>query len=155
MSETIDSFWQRYLATLPPDHPHRAAAYTAWAFGDSPELADELAGLVCQGIKTVTAGLLWEYEFDDEPVPEPGELSVILDGSKTPVAVIETVAVETTPFNAVSAEHAYSEGEGDRSLADWRDGHWRFFTRSCARIWRTPDEAMPIVCERFRLLFTA
>ncbi|HML24127.1 MAG TPA: ASCH domain-containing protein [Aggregatilinea sp.] len=155
MTETVERFWQRYLATLPPDHPHRAAAYTAWAFGDGPALADELAALVCQGIKTGTAGLLWEYEFDGDPIPQPGELNVILDGSETPVALTETVSVETLPFNAVGAEHAYSEGEGDRSLADWRDGHWRFFVRSCTRIGRTPDETMPIVCERFRLLFTA
>lgn len=155
MSETTGTPWQRYLATLPADHPHRAATYTVWAFGDGPALADDLAARVCQGIKTTTAGLLWEYEFDGEPVPQPGDLSVILDGSETLVAVIETVDVQIVPFNEVSAAHASDEGEGDRSLADWREGHWRFFTRSCARIGRTLDETMPIVCERFRVLFVA
>jgi len=50
------------------------------------------------------------------------------------------------------AEYAAVEGEGDGSLAFWRDGHWRFFTRECRRIGREPSADMPVVCARFELL---
>ena len=36
------AYWQAYLDTLPPDAPQRTAFVEAWAFGDSPALADEL-----------------------------------------------------------------------------------------------------------------
>ena len=146
----VEVFWQRYVATLPTG---AAPAYTAWAFGDNAELADELGQLVQAGVKTGTASLLWEHEHDAEPLPAVGDLSIILDSAGNPLCIIETTQIDIMPFNEVSAEHAYSEGEGDRSLADWREGHWRFFSRSCARIGREPDEAMPIVCERFRVVF--
>ncbi|TFH31677.1 MAG: ASCH domain-containing protein, partial [Anaerolineales bacterium] len=53
----------------------------------------------------------------------------------------------------VDEEQAYLEGEGDRSLAYWRDVHWNFFSRECAQIGREPSEHMPVLCERFKLVF--
>ncbi|MFF9451385.1 ASCH domain-containing protein [Streptomyces flaveolus] len=35
--------------------------------------------------------------------------------------------VEPAPFGAVTREHAAAEGEGDRSLDEWRAGHRRFW----------------------------
>lgn len=155
MSETpITQFWQRYLDTLPEEHTHRTATYTAWSFGDNEPLADELAQLVLQGIKTATASALWEYESEGESVPEPGDLSVILSGDGRPLCIIETVEIRTLPFNAVDAQFAADEGEGDRSLAYWREAHRRFFTRTLSAIGREFSETMPVVCERFRVVFT-
>ena len=36
--------------------------WEAWAFGDSPKLADELLGLVLEGRKRATADLVSEFE---------------------------------------------------------------------------------------------
>ncbi|HLV36467.1 MAG TPA: ASCH domain-containing protein [Spirillospora sp.] len=154
MSETpIAQFWQRYLDTLPEEHPHRTAAYTAWSFGDNESLADELARLVLQGIKTATASALWEYESEGQAVSRPGDLSIILSGDARPLCIIETVEIHTLPFNAVDAQFAADEGEGDRSLAYWREAHRRFFTRTLSAIGREFSETMPVVCERFRVVF--
>lgn len=123
----------------------------AWAFGDSPAMADELLDLVLAGTKTATASALWDYEAEDEPVPEPGDLSIILDGAGAPRAVIETVEVRVRPMKEVDAAFAYDEGEDDRTLASWWDAHERFFRRYLPRIGRDFDPAMPVVLERFRL----
>jgi uncharacterized protein YhfF len=149
---TLKAYWQQYLTTLPDDHPHRTAPYTAWGFGDGAAMADELGGLVKAGTKTATASLVWEYEHDNEALPEVGDLSVILDGRDVPLCIIETTELTVMPFNEVPAGFAYDEGEGDRSLAYWREGHWRFFVRSCDRIGREPSETMPVLCERFRVV---
>lgn len=128
-------------------------AYTAWGFGNSPAMADELGGLVLQGIKTGTATLLWEIEVEQEPIPAVGDFSIVLDGAGEPLCIIRTARVEILPFNQVGAEHADAEGEGDRSLAYWREAHWRFFGMVCQEIKRRPEENMPIVCERFEVVF--
>jgi uncharacterized protein YhfF len=149
---SIETFWQEYQNSLPPDHPHAGKSIPlAWGFGDSPQLADELGALVFQGIKTATCSLLWEYDTGSEPVPQPGDLSIILDGQGNPLCLIETVEMQIKPFDQVDAPFAYEEGEGDRSLAYWRDAHWRYFWRTCPALGRTPTPAMPLVCERFRL----
>ncbi|MBZ0298893.1 MAG: ASCH domain-containing protein [Anaerolineae bacterium] len=149
----VQAFWQRYLDTLPPGHPHHQAAYSAWSFGDSPALADELGQLVVEGAKTATASAVWEYEHDGTPPPHVGELSVILAGDGTPLGILETTEVRTLTFNAVDSDFAAEEGEGDRSLAYWREAHRRYFSRVLPPIGRTFDETMPVLCERFRVVF--
>ena len=153
MPHPIEEFWQAYLATLPPDDPAREAGYVAEPFGDNPELADELAELVLAGTKTATCSCLWEWEADGDPLPPVGLKTVVLSGREDPLCIIETTSVETHPFNQVAADFAAAEGEGDRSLAYWREAHWRYFSRVLPKIGRTPSETMPLVCERFRLIY--
>lgn len=145
----LEQFWSEARAavpTLPTELPE------AWAFGASTEHADELLALVIEGTKTGTASALWDIEAEEESVPEVDELSIILDGRGHPWAAIITTAVTIVPFNEVSAEHAHSEGEGDRTLEDWREIHERFWRRH-GQGPRGFAEDMPIVCERFRIVF--
>lgn len=150
-SPAIRAFWEAWASTLPEDR--RPAACTAWSFGDSPALADELASLVCVGIKRATCSLLWELEADGEPLPQSGQYSVILDASDLPLCIIETTEVAIRPYDEVDAAFAFDEGEGDRSLESWREGHWRYFTRVCRRLAREPVPDMPLICERFRVVY--
>jgi uncharacterized protein YhfF len=130
-------------------------AYEAWYFGDTPELADELASLVVSGKKTATASLFWEYEAEGEALPQVGGYSVITSFDGQPRCVVQTSEVRILPYDEVEADFAADEGEGDLSLEFWRQAHWRFFSRACARIGRQPEVKMPVVCERFRLVYPA
>ena len=142
----LHQFWAE-ARTARPELP--AQLPEAWAFGATPEHADGLLRLVLDSVKTGTASSLRDYEADGDPLPEVGELSIILDGSGAPRAVLETTEVVTVPFDQVTAEHARSEGEGDRTLAAWRQIHERFWTEHSDGGF-APD--MPVVCERFRLI---
>jgi uncharacterized protein YhfF len=53
----------------------------------------------------------------------------------------------------VDEEFARAEGEGDLSLAYWRRTHKHFFSRSLPAIDREFSEDMPLVCERFRVIY--
>lgn len=149
----IEAFWQVYLATLPEGHPHHQANYTAWGFGDSAAMHDELGQLVKQGLKTATASAIWEYEDNNEPMPQVGDLSIILDGEEKPMCIIETIELRTLLFHEVDAQFAYDEGEDDRTLDSWRKAHQAFFTRSLKAHGREFSENMPVLCERFRLIY--
>lgn len=150
----VETFWKAYLATLPERHPHRSLnTPAAWSFGNSSEMADELGVLVQHGTKTATCSLLWEHETDGQPLPQVGELSIILDGVGLPLCLIETVQVEIKPYGLVDESFAAAEGEGDRSLAYWQDAHRRYFSPYCSSIGRPFDKNTPLVCERFRLLY--
>jgi hypothetical protein len=46
------------------------------------------------------------------------------------VLVIETIEVFVVPFNEVSEQFAFEQGEGDRSLAYWRKAHENYFRRN-------------------------
>jgi histidinol-phosphate aminotransferase len=152
--EKITTFWKAYLDSLPSEQrPAEDPRPESWGFGHLPEHADELGALVLQGIKTATCSLLWSYEFEGESLPQVGELSIITNGAGEPICLIETTQIDIIPFDQVGAQHAFEEGEGDRSLAYWREVHWRVFTPECRASGREPSETMPLVCERFRMLY--
>jgi uncharacterized protein YhfF len=121
-------------------------------FGDSEALSAELIALMREGTKRGTCSMLWSWEVEGEDIPEVGDIGIVLDYSGHAVMIHRTTHVDIVPFNEVSAEFAASEGEGDRSLAYWRKAHWAFFSRECAEIGRTIDEAMPLVCETFEIV---
>jgi len=101
----------------------------AWGFGDSAEMADELAALVIKGIKTASCGSFASFQAED-PAPQIGSYHIILNGQDVPVCVIRIVSIRLVRFCDVTAEFARKEGEGDLSLDYWRREHQGFFTRA-------------------------
>jgi uncharacterized protein YhfF len=152
LTDAAAALWHAYLAHLRADHPHRTARVTAFSFGDSAALADELAALVVSGQKRATASLPVQFESEGVAPPASGDVSIVTRGDGTPVAIIGTTDVRLVPFGQVDAEFAATEGEGDGSLAYWRDAHTEFFGRVVARLGGRLDDATLVVCERFRLL---
>ncbi|MBS0450830.1 MAG: ASCH domain-containing protein [Proteobacteria bacterium] len=143
-----------YWANFRSEHPQvdEARLYEVFHFGDSEQLASELAELVLAGRKRATASALWTYEAEGRRAPRPGDMSVVTTWSGQPLCIIETLGAEIHPFMAVDAQFAFDEGEGDGSLASWRLGHAGYFERECARLGRPFARDMPVVCERFRLV---
>ena len=126
------------------------ADYDDWAFGGAP---DALAELVLNGTKTATASAYPLYEQEQEPLPKAGDYSVILNTKGEAVCIIRTTKVYVVLFREVSADHAFREGEDDRSLESWRAVHRDFFTREMNADGLTFDENMPVVCEEFMRVY--
>ena len=143
---THQEMWAAYRAAS----PNAGEEYEAWAYGDDP---DGLAELTRTGVKTATASAGVWYERGEEPMPRPGEYSVILDSRGHAVCVIRTTNVYTVPFHQVSGEQAYREGEGDRSLAYWRRVHEAFFRAELEEAGLEFSPFMPVVCEEFVLVY--
>jgi uncharacterized protein YhfF len=96
----------------------------SFAFGDSPELADELLALVLIGRKTATC---WPARDGDKGVVV-GKRWIVKDGRDKPRAVLETVELTRRRLGEVDATLAHDEGEGDQSLDYWRRMHTEYFT---------------------------
>jgi uncharacterized protein YhfF len=106
------------------------------------DLRRKLVDAVLRGEKTATAGLWTE----DEPPPQVGDRSLLLDYDDEPVAVIETTEVRVLRAAEVDLEFARDEGEGFATVADWRRAHERFWSDR-----EITDETV-IVAERFRVV---
>lgn len=122
----------------------------------APDMADELAALVCVGQKRATAGLLESYAAEDDPPPVLGGHLVVTSASGEPVALVRTVQLDTFAFCDVPAWFAEREGEdegqGEVCLASWKAGHGAYFRRECAEQGRVFDESMQVVCESFDIV---
>jgi uncharacterized protein YhfF len=98
-SEAVAQFWADYVAASGATGP-----YTAWGFGDDgkPDLMTELGLLVRDGPKRATTSRKDDYEKDGEPIPSPGDHSVILDGEGRPLCIIRTTSVEIRPARSMT-----------------------------------------------------
>lgn len=143
---THQEMWAAYQAA----NPAAGKDYEAWAYGDAP---DTLAELTRTGVKTATASAGPLYGLEGEPLPAPGQYSVILDSREQAVCVVRTTNVYTVPFDEVSEEQAFREGEGDRSLDYWRRVHEDFFRKELAGAGLEFSPEMPVVCEEFEVVF--
>lgn len=143
---TAEELWQEFIGgNGPADHE-----YEAWAFGVE---ADLLARLVVTGEKTATASAYPLYELEREPLPAAGEYSVILDARGNAVCVTRTQKVSVVPFNEITAEHAYKEGEGDKTLNFWRETHQKIFTEWLKEAGLEFTFDMKVVCEEFEVVY--
>jgi uncharacterized protein YhfF len=150
---TPKEFYIQYLKSLGRESNHKPGEFIVDKFGDSPEMADDLLVPVLSGLKTATCSALWEWEHEGGSIPKPGLLSVIVDGKDEPSCIIETVEVTLKNYSEVDADFARDEGEGDLSLKYWREAHKRFFTRTLPAIGKEFCEDMPLVCERFKVVW--
>ena len=93
------------------------------------------------------------YETAGEDLPCVGTHSVILFDNEEAACIIRDVKVSVVPFNRVSAEHAYKEGEDDRSLSTWREVHRRAFTPDYTDVGLDFDETGDCVLEEFEVVY--
>ncbi|WP_433494655.1 ASCH domain-containing protein [Micromonospora sp. CA-248089] len=128
----------------------RIGGLRALALGTPGELRTRLNTLVLSGVKTATAGLVQEYDEDGEELEYVGERQVLVDDNDQFLAVIEVTGVEVVRFADVQWDFARAEGEGDRSIEEWREGHGAYWARQGTPV--TDDTR--IVCLRFRLVST-
>ena len=143
---TPQEMWNKYKQ----NNPSIGDEIDAWAFGVEPDL---LADLVLRGEKTATASAYDLYALEGESLPQEGTFDVILDSQNQAVCIVEITRVSVQPFNQVSAQHAYKEGEGDKSLTYWRQVHEDFFTDCLgeAGLIFTPESK--VVLEEFRKVY--
>ena len=62
-------------------------------------------------------------------------------------------AYEKLAFKEISEEHAFYEGEGNRTLEYWREVHKRFFSGELSAVNIPFSEDLLVVCEEFRRVY--
>jgi uncharacterized protein YhfF len=128
-SPDTDAFWQAFRRYAGLDHDN----YVVGSFGDSPEIATELADLAMTGIKRGTVSLARDYGEGREPMPKPGNFVMMLDGERRPRFIWRTTEVTIKPLSEVDEAFAWDEGEGNRTRDWWLDAHRRYFARQARR----------------------
>jgi uncharacterized protein YhfF len=150
---SVATMWREFLISQGEEPDTSAKTYSAWHFELTETAADKLVSLVLAGQKRGTASCLWALLHDGDAVPQTGDYSIVTRWDGTASCIIQTTQVEIVPYEAVTAEFARQEGEGDGSLAYWQRVHIPFFTAECQRIGREFTASMPVVCEAFAVVF--
>ncbi|TDE95876.1 hypothetical protein EXU48_06340 [Occultella glacieicola] len=87
----------------------------AWSFSDDRAAADEFVAEVLAGTRTSIVASV--AEFGEEPVPDVGDLSIVLDGGGEPRVLIRTTAVHRQAAGDSVRTPAGGGPSGDDDLA--------------------------------------
>lgn len=140
---------QRALMTaLAPGAEH--LYFEPMVIGDTAASADEGAALILAGVKTATSSTASDYLSGQ--IPFEGALSLLLDGSGRPQALLETTRVRHIAFCAIDDQFAWEYGEGDRTLAWWRSVIGDWYRTRAARAGRPFDDHAELICEWFQVV---
>ncbi len=153
-TEAIEAFWTLFLEQVAEPEGVDHLFYESYRIGNSDAASDGGAALIMSGAKTATSSLLWEFEDRGMRPPAVGDLSILLDGRNMPVCVVETTWIEIKPFSQADEALARDYGEWDRTLETWRRQCWAHYETLCQSLNRVATVEMPIVFERFAVIFT-
>ena len=153
MEEQSQAYLDKYLNSLTEPEREKYQSFSSDYFCADEQNANLCAELIRVGQKTATCSLYHWFESGEEPMPTVGHLQVVVDWEGKPICIIEVDSVELCKYNQVSADFAFAEGEGDRSLKWWREAHWTFFVDECSEAAIQPNEEMLLVLERFHVVY--
>jgi uncharacterized protein YhfF len=111
----IEAFWLEFQRAC----AIKVEGFSASALGPTRAVADVHADLVRRGVKRAHATLKRDFDAEAEPLPQPGEHLVVLDGDGRPQAIVRLSHVELRRFNEIDDTFAFEAGEGDASLRWW------------------------------------
>jgi uncharacterized protein YhfF len=150
--DDADAAWQLYTDAMLGGFQPPRRELDVFSFGAGAEEAARLAHLVIKGTKRATTRWVESARVDGDALPVAGMTSIITDGFGIPLCAIRTEHVEQLRFADVGADVARAEGEGDRTLEEWRDVHRRFFAREGEARGLTFTDDATVCCERFRMV---
>ncbi len=153
MNKEQQNFLDEYLDTLSTEERTQIPQFLAEYFCADELNANECARLVYEGIKRASCSLKVGYDIENEPLPEVGRITVVLNWSEEPVCIIKLIDVSTCPFDEVTSEFAALEGEGDGSYMWWREAHINFFTQYAQEIGAEFSEKSELVLEHFEKVY--
>ena len=107
-------------------------------FCDNEKEANTCLDLVCKDIKRATSHSLLGLQLRHESLPKIGDFAVVTDWSGKAKCIIRTTAVRLVPYFAIREEHARLEGEGDRSLEQWKKKPLGLLWPGARKVWENP-----------------
>lgn len=113
----------------------------------------DLYDLTVSGYKTATSSWYASYLNENEELDYPGSLSIMVDNPENPKyeVLLETQKVVIEKFEDISVETAYCNGEGDRSVSDWKRIFGDFWEKQLPKEGLTFDKEGLVVTEFFHV----
>jgi uncharacterized protein YhfF len=158
VAEFVDRVLAQSRATLVRDFRGALGRYAAASGGGSAVVTRDPRRTVLvtmsdsAEILAVPSRMIEAAERDGCALGTPGLVSIVTDGFGHALCAIRIERVEQLRFCDVSPAHAWIEGEGDRTLDDWRAGHLRYFSAEAARLGLVFSEDARVNFEHFTLI---
>lgn len=148
---SANNMWGDYLKNHLEDVFHEAPK--SRHFCENEQDANEAVRLVKAGVKNATSNSLLGLQYRNQRLPRIGDYTVVTNWEGEAQCIIETIKVTLKPFFSIDEQYVKMEAEGAKSLAQWKELHWDYYTRELAEFERLPRESMIVVCQEFKKVF--
>lgn len=149
-SASVIKLWDSYLRENPEIDLN--TSYTSWYFDDNEKSANELVELVLNGEKKGTSSLNKLYESGEEK-PKVNDYSIITNFYGEAKCIIKTMEIKKLPFDEVTEEMAYLEGEGNKTLDYWKRVHRNCFNGYSSSVQKTFNDKDLVIYEYFEVVY--
>jgi len=154
MDERSQTYLERYRLSLPANIAKQHTSFSSDYFCSDEANANTCADLILRGEKQASCSMDYWYSNQGETMPKVGHLQIVTNWGGEPICIIEITSVSHCRYCDVTEEFATAEGEGDKTLAWWREAHWTFFSLECEELGIHPHRDMMLVLERFKVVFS-
>lgn len=148
-TDSTEKFWQ----AAKQSNVDLGDDYWVRRIGANKPTVDSILKLVLDGEKCGTFGLRWIQDRQPENTPKVGSDAVVVDMDDVPHAVVRTTRLTEVAYQDITEEHLVIEGPGARKLDRWQDIHWPYWTVLLKPYDLEPSEDMPVMVERFDLMY--
>jgi uncharacterized protein YhfF len=147
---SVEQFWSRCKEAL--DSEPLGDRYTVRRLGNTAALSRDLLGMITRGEKT--GGFSRPEDLPGGTPPAQGDYVIFTDFEGVPRCLVRIEECRRMQFREIGAEQTACESEAARDPEVWRDIHRRYWTPMLAAEGRTFSEEMPVIFQRFRLLYS-
>lgn len=123
------------------------------SYSDDKELSKEICELILSNEKQATSSLLYWSQNYDVDIAKVNDLEMVIDASGKFYCIVLKTAVKIVAYKDITAEHAFLEGEGDKTLEYYKEAHSHYFYNDLINEDIEFNEDMLVVCEYFKVIY--
>ena len=147
--DDVQAFWERFLRSPAAQLVRSPQRYGTMRIGLN---SDAGAKLILDERKTATSS--HPSEYGTERPPFVGALSIVVDGSDQPVAIVETIEVELRKLKDLDDAFAEAYGEWDRTAETLKSELATYYSAFGPSEGGDAAQGMELLCERFRIIYS-
>jgi len=151
--EQLQTFWK--MAKDAANLEELGDAFQVRWIGLDADTTNQIIELITAGDKTGTFTLPWVVEQTGQPEPAVGDLIILIDFEGVPALVVRLTEIELVSFGAITEQHTAIDGTPVRDLNVWKPMHTDYWNRMLAPFGLSVSDNMPVLVEKFELIYPA
>ena len=149
-TEPIDDYWNRVIASK----PELAVDHQIRSIGIDEETTVLIIGFIKEGEKVGTFSLPWLMESENIPASHTGQPIILLSYDGKPEIVVQITDIEETTFGEIDYEVTKIDGPPVRDPEVWIPLHREYWNNILKPYGRSCTDDMPVIVERFQLVYS-
>ena len=146
----IDDYWNQAIASK----PELAVDHQIRSIGIDEETTILIIDFIKEGEKVGTFSLPWLMESEKIPASHTGQPIILLSYDGKPEIVVQITDIEETTFGEIDYDVTKIDGPPVRDPEVWIPLHREYWNNILKPYGRSCTDDMPVIVERFKLVYS-